>query len=175
LTARDAVPGKAWHLQISNDIPHFLRSEAMSATGLDVFDHTLQTTNIWLDDLMETLGWTERQNALHALRTVLHAVRDHLPVNDGAHFSAQLPLLVRGVFFEGWQPAKTPLKERSGDQFLARVNDSFLLDVEAEGRQIVAAVFRVLAKHVSAGEMEKVLHALPSGIRELASPEACCG
>jgi uncharacterized protein (DUF2267 family) len=140
-----------------------------------VFDRTLQTTHIWLDDLMETLGWSDRQDALHALRTVLHGVRDHLPVNDAAHFSAQLPLLVRGVFFEGWQPAKTPLKERSGDQFLAHVNDSFLFKVDADGRQVVSAVFQTLARHVSEGELEKVLHVLPSGIRELAAPKALSG
>jgi len=32
----------------------------MSATGLDVFDKTLQTTNIWLDEIMAKLGRTDR-------------------------------------------------------------------------------------------------------------------
>ena len=29
----------------------------MSATGLDVFDKTLQSTNIWLGEIMEKMGW----------------------------------------------------------------------------------------------------------------------
>lgn len=139
----------------------------MSAMGLEIFDRTLQTTHIWLDDLMQSLGWSDRHRAWHALRAVLQSLRDHLPVNDVAHLSAQLPLLVRGVFFEGWTPARTPLKERSGEQFLAHVNDAFLFDVEADARQIVAAVCRVLDKHVSAGEIDKVRHSLPAGIRSL--------
>jgi uncharacterized protein (DUF2267 family) len=139
----------------------------MPATGLDVFDHTLQTTHIWLDDLMRFLGWSDRQRAYHALRAVLQSLRDHMPVNDVAHLSAQLPLLVRGIFFEGWTPARTPLKERSGDQFLAHVNDAFLFDVEADGRQIVAGVCRLLNDHVSAGEIEKIRRVLPAGIRSL--------
>lgn len=139
----------------------------MPAAGLDVFDHTLQLTHIWLDDLMHFLGWSDRQRAYHALRAVLHGLRDHLPVNNAAHLSAQLPLLLRGVFFEGWSPANPSLKERTEHQFLAHVNEAFLFDVEADGRQIVTAVCRVLSKHVTPGEVDKIRHVLPAGIRKL--------
>ena len=44
----------------------------MSATGLDVFDKTLQTTNIWLDEIMAKRG-LDRQMAWHVLGAVLHA------------------------------------------------------------------------------------------------------
>jgi uncharacterized protein (DUF2267 family) len=84
----------------------------MSATGLDVFDRTLQATNIWLDDIMQELGWSDRHRAYHALRAVLHALRDRLPVDDAAHFAAQLPMLIRGLFYEGWRPAAVPVNER---------------------------------------------------------------
>lgn len=66
----------------------------MSATGLDVFDRTLQTTNIWLDDIMAGLG-PDRHLAWHVLGAVLHALRDRLPLDQAAHLGAQLPLLVR--------------------------------------------------------------------------------
>jgi uncharacterized protein (DUF2267 family) len=139
----------------------------MSATGLEVFDRTLQATNIWLDDLMKEMGWADRQQAYHALRTVLHALRDRLPVNEAAHLSAQLPMLVRGIYFEGWHPAKTPVKERTQDEFLTHVTEAFLRDVEADSRQIASAVFRVIGRHVSAGEVDKIKHVLPEGIRAL--------
>jgi hypothetical protein len=35
----------------------------MSATGFNVFDTTLHTTNAWLNDLMEALGWQDRHKA----------------------------------------------------------------------------------------------------------------
>ena len=137
----------------------------MSATGLEVFDRTLQTTNIWLDDLLDELAWSDRHKAWHALSVVLHALRDRLPVNSTAHLAAQLPMLVRGLFYEGWQPARTPVKERSADEFLVHITDAFLFDAEADSRQILSAVFTVLSRHISAGEVEKVKHALPKDIR----------
>ena len=76
----------------------------MSATGLDVFDKTLQTTNIWLNEIMDEMG-PDRQIAWKALSTVLHKLRDRLPVEAAAHLGAQLPLLVRGVYYDQYQPA----------------------------------------------------------------------
>ncbi|MGK6357046.1 DUF2267 domain-containing protein [Sphingomonas sp. DT-207] len=70
----------------------------MSATGLDVFDKTIQTTNIWLDEIMAEIG-PDRQIAWKVLSTVLHKLRDRLPVEAAAHFGAQLPLLVRGAYY----------------------------------------------------------------------------
>ncbi len=142
----------------------------MSATGLEVFDRTLQITNVWLDDLMNELGWTDRQRAYHALRSVLHVLRDRLPVNVAAHLSSQLPLLIRGMFFEGWQPARTPVRERTAEEFLAHIADAFVLDLESDPRQVVRGVAAVLEKHVSPGEMEKVRGVLPASIRELLGP-----
>jgi uncharacterized protein (DUF2267 family) len=139
----------------------------MSATGLEVFDRTLQATNIWLDDLMKEMGWQEPQRAYHALRVVLHALRDRLPVEEASHLSAQLPLLVRGIYFEGWHPAKVPVRERTQDQFLTHVTEAFLFDVDADSRQIASAVFIVLSRHVTEGEVKKIKSVLPEGIREL--------
>jgi uncharacterized protein (DUF2267 family) len=101
----------------------------MSATGLRVFDTTIQTTNIWLDEIMQELNWDDRHRAYHALRAVLHTLRDRLSVDEVAQLSAQLALLVRGAFFEGWHPAHKPVKERSEDAFISHVSESFALDL----------------------------------------------
>lgn len=140
----------------------------MSATGLKVFDTTIQTTNIWLDDIMEELGWDDRHRALHALRAVLHTLRDHLVVDEVAQLSAQLPLLVRGIFFEGWHPAHKPVRERTRDEFVAHVSESFALDWSGtHPRDITMSVLAVLEKHVSGGESLSLKFVLPAGIREL--------
>src|SRR6266540_3290801 len=74
----------------------------MSATGLDVFDKTLQTTHTWLDEIMRTVG-PDRQVAWHVLGAVLRVLRDRLPVGLAAHLGAQLPILVRGVYYDQWR------------------------------------------------------------------------
>jgi uncharacterized protein (DUF2267 family) len=70
----------------------------MSQTALPQFDSTVQTTHVWLNDILERLGWEEPYRAYHALRAVLHALRDQLPVNQLAALAAQLPMLVRGFY-----------------------------------------------------------------------------
>jgi uncharacterized protein (DUF2267 family) len=77
----------------------------MSQTGLPEFDSALQKTNIWLKDLMEQLR-CERHQAYFALRTVLHALRDHLTVDEVVGLGAQLPMLVRGFYYEGCRPPR---------------------------------------------------------------------
>jgi uncharacterized protein (DUF2267 family) len=141
----------------------------MSATGLKVFDSTIQTTNIWLDDIMKDLGWSDRQKAYHALRAVLHTLRNRLSVDEAAQLSAQLPLLIRGVFFEGWHPAHKPVKERRQDEFVAHVSESFALDTEADPEQITRAVLKVLSRHIDVGETDSLRRVLPPAVQELLS------
>ena len=90
----------------------------MSATGLDVFDKTLQTTNIWLDEIMAELG-PDRQLAWHVLGAVIRALRDRLPIGLAANLGSQLPILVRGAYYDQWTPRDRPLELRSREDCLA--------------------------------------------------------
>jgi uncharacterized protein (DUF2267 family) len=140
----------------------------MSATGLKAFDTTIQTTNIWLDEIMRELGWHDRQRAWHALRAVLHTLRDHLSIEENAQLSAQLPLLVRGVYFEAWHPTQSLNKERSQAEFISHISESFALDLTGtHPRLIVGAVLKVLEQHLSAGGAASLMHLLPERVREL--------
>jgi len=71
------------------------------STGLDVFDRTVQAANLWLKELMDALGWDDRYQAYEGLRTTLHALRDRLTLEEMAQLGAQVPLLIRGVYYEG--------------------------------------------------------------------------
>jgi len=35
---------------------------------------------------------------------------DRLPITIAANFAAQLPELLRGVFYDGWSPSRVPIK-----------------------------------------------------------------
>src|SRR5881275_2827676 len=123
----------------------------MSATGLDVFDKTLQTTNIWLDEIMDQIG-PARHTAWHILGATLRALRDRLTIDQAAHLGAQLPLLVRGLYYDQWRPAAGPNRERHQEEFLARVADGLRNTRPINSKDAVRTVFRVLAKHIARGQ-----------------------
>ena len=139
----------------------------MSTTGLEVFDTTLQKTNIWLNDIMYALGSGDRHKAYLGLRLTLHALRDRLTLEETAQFGAQLPMLIRGLYYEGWTPTGKPDKVRHKAEFLAPLRDHFKDDWRVEPEEIARAVFQVLARHISAGEIEDIKHLLPKELKEL--------
>jgi uncharacterized protein (DUF2267 family) len=140
----------------------------MSATGLAAFDSTLQTTNIWLRELMDELGWPERQRAYHALRAVLHTIRDRLTIEEVADLGAQLPMLVRGIYYEGWRPPREPLRHgRRREEFLTPIADAFADHPEVAPEGVLWAVFKVLERHITPGEIKDIKQLLPETVRAL--------
>jgi uncharacterized protein (DUF2267 family) len=139
----------------------------MSATGLDVFDKTLQTTNTWLNEIAEEIG-PDRQAAWHALGAVLHALRDRLTLGLAIHLGAQLPLLVRGLYYDQWHNGDPSLlKVRSADEFLQHVSKGLSGIRPINATAATEAVFRVLNHHVNPDQIDKVREALPEQIRAL--------
>ncbi len=135
-----------------------------------VFSHTLQETQIWLKELMLDENLQNEQSAYAALRAVLQHLRDRMTINEAAQLSAQLPMLIRGLYFEGWKPAATPVKERHVDQFIQGVRDRLHGHPEIDPEEAVRAVFGLLQRHVSAGETEDVRGILPKEIQALWPP-----
>jgi uncharacterized protein (DUF2267 family) len=83
----------------------------MTTTGFDAFDKTIHKTNTLLKQIETELGWENQRNMSYAvLRAVLHALRDRLTVQEAADLAAQFPLLVQGIFYDGWNPAIVPKK-----------------------------------------------------------------
>ena len=138
----------------------------MSSRGLEVIDSTVQKTYEWINELRDRLDWASDHDALRLLRVTLHQIRDRMHVNETAQLSAQLPLLVRGMFFEGWQPKKTPVKARHWAQFMAVVEEQVGEVLDYRGRGDVIAVFKVINARVTRGEVEDVRACLPAELRD---------
>lgn len=139
----------------------------MRATHPETFGHTLQTTHLWLKDLMAELRWDDQHRAYLALKASLHTLRDRLTLEEVAQLGAQLPTLIRGVYYEGWTPAGKPVKERHKDEFVAHIREYLKNNEAIDPEQIIRAVFKVLARRISAGEIEDIQHILPPELREL--------
>ena len=138
----------------------------MSANGLEVFDKTLDTTHIWLKEIMEDIG-PDRHVAWHVLSVVLQRIRDRLPLPLAAHLGAQLPLLIRGVYYDHFDPNSLPGDRMTREQFIEDVGAGLRDSRPVDPVMAVAAVFGVLSRHVSEGQIRKVCEALPRSIREM--------
>jgi len=130
------------------------------------FSHAAQQAEQWVNELAEDLGWTERR-AYRLLRSVLHALRDWLSMEEMTDLSAQLPVLIRGIYFEGWKPADTPVWERTKDDFVTRIENDFADDLLNDTDAAIAAVFRLLDRHISAGEIAQVRNSMKKSLRQL--------
>jgi uncharacterized protein (DUF2267 family) len=135
-----------------------------------VIQNTVRKTDQWLTEISNLLDWNEKKQAWKALRAVLHTLRDRLTVEASTDLASQLPMLIRGMYFEGWNPTKKPTRIRKIDEFVEAVNKGFS-DIDfgdnLEPEDISRAVLKVLSNHVSAGEIEDVIRSLPEGLCEL--------
>src|ERR671919_3226865 len=97
------------------------------------------------------------------LRTVLHALRDRFTVQEAADLSAQFPLLVQGISYDGWNLSSVP-KKILKDEFLEEIRKNFIFSIDRSINEVVIVVLSVLRKHVSEGELEDVLSVLPKDL-----------
>ena len=80
--------------------------------------NAVQTTQQWLNELCENGDLSDTSEAVAVLRSVLHQLRDRLTLKEAVDLSAQLPMIVRGMYYEGWQPNKVHFKVQTRQQFI---------------------------------------------------------
>jgi uncharacterized protein (DUF2267 family) len=136
-------------------------------TTIPGFTQAASQAQQWVNELAADLGWDERR-AYRLMRSVLHTLRDWLQPDEMADLSAQLPLLVRGIFFEGWQAGRSPATDRSKDNFISRV----WIDLAHEENlgspdRAITMVFRLLERHLDEGELRQVRSTMKKGLRQL--------
>lgn len=139
----------------------------MSAHGLRVIEHTVQLTYEWISELTDRLDWTHQKDALRLMRVVLHQLRDHLQPDELAQFSAQLPLLIRGMLFEGWAPKRAPVHQRNADVFVQEIEELVGAVLEYRGKEDIQTVFKLLNARLSRGEVDDIRANLPAPISAL--------
>ena len=128
--------------------------------------HAIQKTQEWLKELSDNGDLADTQESLAVLRAVLHHLRDRLTLEEAVDLGAQLPTIIRGIYYEGWQPHKPPAKVHSRQKFVDEVSSkNFPNAVPAE--RAIRDVFALLAHHCDPGEISDVIGQLPNELKEL--------
>ena len=142
----------------------------MVDAGFAAFSTTVDRTNRVLKEIEQAYGWPkERRNQSYAaLRAVLHALRDRLSVDEAAQLAAQFPVLIRGIYYDGWDPSRVPQRMKR-DEFLGRVRREFSYDVEGGMPRLVQTVLHALRPHVAQGEWDDIRAGLPSDLAAVVS------
>lgn len=137
----------------------------MGSTGVSTIDRTVEHTLGWVDDVCDELGDPVRAHGWVALRAVLQHLRDVIDADEARQLAAQLPLLLRGVFYDGWTPQRPVGPERHKDAFLGAVLLGIGSD-EVDPERATRAVFAVLDRRIGP-EAAHARRRLSESVREL--------
>ena len=136
----------------------------MTTQTVSAIEHSIEKTNDWLDELISKGEYESRDQAYSAFRAVIHAVRDRLVVDEAADLASQLPMVVRGFYYEGWKPSLAPNKERTLEDFLAHVKSSLGGKTEIDVKEATAIVLQSLKNHLTEGQFQHVRQMIPDEI-----------
>jgi len=135
-----------------------------TATGLEL---SVAKTNQWIDQMAEELDTDDSKYALRLLRAYLHTLRDRLGVNEAAQLAAQMPDVLRGVYYANWVPSRVPTKYHDAEGFLTAIAEEAQLAGTTEASFAVSAGSAVLRAHISSGEIDDIVAALPAQVGAL--------
>jgi uncharacterized protein (DUF2267 family) len=127
--------------------------------------HGVQQTQEWIKELRDNADLADEAEALSVLRNVLHQLRDRLTPEEAVQLGAQLPVILRGVYYEGWRPSRTPEKVHR-TQFLDEVGTK-LLPRRINPDSAVRDVFALMAHHCDPNEIADVIDQLPADLKDL--------
>lgn len=138
----------------------------MGTHTVEAVESSQQTTYSWLNELVWEGHFASTQQAWSALRAVLHALRDRLIVDEAVQLAAEMPMVIRGMYYEGWRPSLAPSAERNLNSFLNSIREN-LRGVNIDAQHAAVAVFRLLDRKISKGEISDVKGSLPREVREI--------
>lgn len=131
------------------------------------FEKHMKEAYSWLNEISKNTGTPDRTDwAYRALKSVLHTIRDRTTLEEAFQLSAQLPVFIRGVYFEGYKPGNKPDKMHS-DEFLWEIRNKMSPDDTIEPEMVFKVVLEILYNHVSSGELTDIRGTMPKDIQKL--------
>ena len=133
-----------------------------------------QKGNKFLVEVSKELGEDYPAEAAgRIVRSVFRVLRDLVSMEESLQLVSQLPMPLKSVYVDGWKIHKPKERIRHLDDFITAVikedGSASYSDFSAKkgGVQAIEAVFKVLKKYVSEGEMEDIRAVLPKDLKVL--------
>ncbi|MFO7928221.1 MAG: DUF2267 domain-containing protein [Candidatus Humimicrobiaceae bacterium] len=133
---------------------------------MNIFQNTIQKSNEWIKDLNREFSWDDYHKTYIALKATIIELRERLTLKETADFGSQLPMLIRGLFFEGWSPKREP-KKYNKEEFLKNIHSYFQDDPDIDPEKIAKTVFQFFSSKISAGEIKDIKSILPEDMEKL--------
>ncbi|MFP4111408.1 MAG: DUF2267 domain-containing protein [Candidatus Woesearchaeota archaeon] len=137
----------------------------MTNTGNKSFDLTVQKTNEWLNNIKEELQWESKDDVYIATKAVLQTLRDRLPIDEAIHLAEQLPMLMKGMYYEGYKPRGKPEK-MSENGFYRTINDR-IVNKEIDPESAAKAIIKIIYLKIGKGEFDDIKSNMPSDIQTM--------
>jgi uncharacterized protein (DUF2267 family) len=137
------------------------------------FEQYAPEANKFVREIAQELSNPEDTNhAYRIMKSVLHTLREVLSPEESLHLMSQLPLVIKGVYVDGWHISPKN-RIRSMQDFL-----TYLISQNAPAaardfgddetaKHHTKCVFNVLKKHVAMGEIQHVIDQFPMELTEL--------
>jgi uncharacterized protein (DUF2267 family) len=158
--------GKVCHNHAAHHILEKLE-QPMATTVHSIFTDPVQKAESWVNDLMDELNMHDPHRAWSILRGVLQALRDRLTPDEAVKLAAQMPEVIRGMYYEGWKLHDKPIRMRHRQDFFDRVMHHSRIQIGTELEPSVRGVFHLLSKRISEGEITDIVRTMPEELREL--------
>ncbi len=138
----------------------------MVRSGFSNIDKSTQKTKEWLHEVQDELGWEDENMVYIAFRAVIQTLRDRLPVEEAIELADELPMVMKGLYYEGYTPKHKPEKIKNRTEFFEKVQQkSPRRPIQTE--QATKAVFSMLERKLSGGgEINQVKGNLPKDIQD---------
>lgn len=142
------------------------------------FEQYSQDAREFVNEIAVELGDpANKAQAERIMTSVLHTVREVLSPEESLHFISQLPMLMKGIYVNGWH-LETKNRIRSMTEFTECLKlqsprtaaQDFGNEEKAEAN--TRAVLRVVRRHVATGEIKDIVSQFPPDLADLWLDEA---
>jgi uncharacterized protein (DUF2267 family) len=138
----------------------------MTINELKAIQKTINDTNEWINELMSSYDFENEEEAFLLMRATLKTIRDRINPNEAHHLGAQLPALIRGFYYEGWNPNKNPLNFETTDGFISTVKSNLAGHDNIDLEMAVPEAMRIIFERIGSGQADHVKQNLPAQVQE---------